>query len=131
MYVEICELSVCNLMALFLMKRILRNINQKKNLRVVAFIVFIIGGLISVPTFIIGLEQEGSWLICQIGAILFCLTIIISFILEMMFVSKKSEWEAKQGKSTTGAKITMLWYTLYILFFSLLLVIVILTMIIH
>ena len=102
-----------------------------KNLRVVAFIVFILGGLISVPTFIIGLEQEGSWLICQIGAILFCLTIIISFILEMMFVSKKSEWEAKQGKSTTGAKITMLWYTLYILFFSLLLVIVILTMIIH
>ena len=102
-----------------------------KNLRFVAFVVFIIGGLISVPTYIIGLEQEGSWLICQIGAILFCLTIIISFILEMMFVSKKSEWEAKQGKSTTGAKIAMIWYTLYLLFFSLIMVIVILTMIIH
>ena len=103
----------------------------EKNLRFVAFVVFIIGGLISVPTFIIGLEQEGSWLICQIGAILFCSTIIITFILEMMFTSRKSEWEARQGKSTTGAKIAMLWYTLYILFFSLLLVIVILTMIIH
>jgi len=103
----------------------------EKNLRFVAFVVFIIGGLISVPTFIIGLEQEGSWLICQISAILFCLTIIITFILEMMFVSKKSAWETKQGKSTTGTKITILWYTLYILFFSLILVIVILTMIIH
>ena len=103
----------------------------EKNLRFVAFVVFIIGGLISVPTFIIGLDQEGSWLICQIGAILFCLTIIITFILEMMFVSKKSEWEAEQGKSTTGAKISMLWYTLYILLFSLIMVIVILTMIIH
>ena len=105
--------------------------HPEKNLRFVAFIVFIFGGLISVPTFIIGLDQEGSWLICQIGAILFCLTIIITFILEMMFVSKKSEWKAKQGKSTTGAKIAMIWYTLYILSFSLLLVIVILTMIIH
>ena len=103
----------------------------EKNLRFVAFIVFILGGLISVPTFIIGLEQEGSWLICQIGAIMFCVTIIITFILEMMFVSKKSVWEARQGKSTTGTKITMLWYTLYILLFSLLMVIVILTMIIH
>lgn len=103
----------------------------EKNLRFVAFVVFIIGGLISVPTFLIGLEQEGSWLICQIGAVLFCLTIIITFILEMMFVSKKSEWEAKQGKSTTGAKIAMIWYTLYLLFFSLIMVIVILTMIIH
>ena len=103
----------------------------EKNLRFVALIVLILGGLISVPTFIIGLDQEGSWIICQIGAILFCLTIIITFILEMMFVSKKSEWESKQGKSTTGAKIAMLWYTLYILFFSLIMVIVILTMIIH
>ncbi len=103
----------------------------EKNLRFVAFVVFIIGGLISVPTFIIGLEQEGSWLICQIGAILFCLTIIITFILEMMFVSKKSQCEAAQGKSTTGSKIAMIWYTLYILSFSLLMVIVILTMIIH
>ena len=103
----------------------------EKNLRFVAFVVFIIGGLISVPMFIIGLEQEGSWLICQIGAIMFCLTIIITFILEMMFVSKKSEWETKLGKSTTGAKIAMIWYTLYILLFSLLMVIVILTMIIH
>lgn len=103
----------------------------EKNLRFVAFIVFILGGLISVPTFIIGLDQEGSWLICQISAILFCLTIIITFILEMMFVSRKSEWEAKQGKSTTGAKIAMVWHTLYILLFSLLMVIVILTMIIH
>ncbi len=102
-----------------------------RNLRFVAFIVFIFGGLISVPTFIIGLEQEGSWLICQIGAILFCLTIIITFILEMMFVAKKSEWEATQGKSTTGSKLAMVWYSLYILLFSLLLVIVILTMVIH
>ena len=103
----------------------------EKNLRFVAFVVFIIGGLISVPTFIIGLEQEGSWLLCQIGAILFCLTIIITFILEMMFVAKKSEWEATHGKSTTGSKIVMIWYTLYILLFSLLMVVVILTMIIH
>ena len=102
-----------------------------RNLRFVAFIVFIFGGLISVPTFIIGLEQEGSWLICQIGAILFCLTIIITFILEMMFVAKKAEWEATQGKSTTGSKLAMVWYSLYILLFSLLLVIVVLTMVIH
>ena len=102
-----------------------------KNLRFVAFIVFIIGALISIPTFIIGLEQEGSWLICQIGAILFCLTIITTFILEFMFVGRQSEWEAAQGRPTTGSKIAMVWYTLYILFFSLLMVIVILTMIIH
>ena len=43
----------------------------EKNLRFVAFVVFMIGGLVSVPTFIIGLDQEGSWLICQIGTILF------------------------------------------------------------
>ena len=103
----------------------------EKNLRFAAFIVFILGGLISVPTFIIGLEQEGSWLICQIGAILFCLTIIIAFILDMIFVSKKFAWEAKQGKSTTGEKIAMLWHTLYILLFSFIMLIVILTMVIH
>ena len=57
-----------------------------KNLRFVAFIVFIIGALISIPTFMIGLEQEGSWLICQIGAIIFCLTVITTFVLEAMFV---------------------------------------------
>ena len=102
-----------------------------KNLRFAAFIVFIIGALISIPTFMIGLEQEGSWLICQIGAIIFCLTVITTFVLEAMFVSKKSEWEAAQGRPTTGSKIAMVWYTLYILFFSLLMVIVILTMIIH
>ena len=102
-----------------------------KNLRFAAFIVFIIGALISIPTFMIGLEQEGSWLICQIGAIIFCLTVITTFVLEAMFVSKKSEWEAAQERPTTGSKIAMVWYTLYILLFSLIMVIVILTMIIH
>ena len=102
-----------------------------KNLRFAAFIVFIIGALISIPTFMIGLEQEGSWLICQIGAIIFCLTVITTFVLETMFVSKKSEWEAARGESTTGSKIAMISYILYILFFFLIMVIVILTMIIH
>ena len=63
----------------------------EKNLRVVAFIVFILGGLISVPTFIIGLEQEGSWLICQIGAILFCLTIIHIYIYLFRLVWRRDE----------------------------------------
>ena len=103
----------------------------ERNLKFAAVVVFIIGALISVPTFMVGLEQEGSWFIAQIGAILFCLMAIITSILVIISTSKKAEWDAEQGASTTRAKISIAIYTLYMLTFSLALVAVVLTMFIH
>lgn len=103
----------------------------ERDLKFVAVVVFIIGALISVPTFMVGLEQEGSWFIAQIGAILFCLTAIIAFMLVIISTSKKAEWDAAQGASTTRAKISIAIYSLYMLTFSLALVAMVLTMFIH
>ena len=94
-------------------------------------VVFAIGATISIPTFIVGLDQEGSWLISQIGAILFCLTAIVAFMLVIMSASKKAEWDAAQGNSTVRAKISIAVYSVYVLTFSLAMVAVMLTMIIH
>ena len=60
----------------------------KPSLRLIGVIVFVIGALISIPTFIIGLEQEGSWLISQIGIIMFCITIIATLVLDILFENK-------------------------------------------
>ena len=103
----------------------------ERDLKFAAVVVFIIGALISVPTLMVGFEQEGSWLIAQIGAILFCLTAIIAFMLVIISTSKKAEWDAAQGASTTRAKISIAIYSLYMLTFSLALVAVILTIFIH
>lgn len=94
-------------------------------------VVFIIGATISIPTFIVGLDQEGSWLISQIGAILFCLTAIVAFMLVIMSTSKKANWDSAQGNSTVRAKISIAIYSVYVLTFSLAMVAVILTMILH
>ena len=103
----------------------------ERDLKFAAVVVFIIGALISVPTFMVGLEQEGSWLISQIGAILFCLTAIVAFMLVIMSTSKKANWDAAQGNSTVRAKISIAIYSVYVLTFSLAMVAVILTMFIH
>ena len=94
-------------------------------------VVFAIGAMISIPTFIVGLDQEGSWLISQIGAILFCLTAIVTFMLVIMSTSKKANWDAARGNSTVRAKLSIAIYSVYVLTFSLAMVAVILTMIIH
>ena len=94
-------------------------------------VVFMIGAMISIPTFIVGLDQEGSWLISQIGAILFCLTAIVAFMLVIMSTSKKANWDAAQGNSPGRAKISIAIYSGYVLTFSLAMGAVILTMIIH
>lgn len=103
----------------------------ERDLKFAAVVVFIIGALISVPTFMVGLEQEGSWLISQIGAVLFCLTAIVAFMLVIMSTSKKANWDAAQGNSTVRAKISIAIYSVYVLTFSLAMVAVILTMFIH
>ena len=94
-------------------------------------VVFVIGAMISIPTFNAGLDQEGSWLISQIGAILFCLTAIVASMLVIMSTSKKANWDAARGNSTVRAKISIAIYSVYVLTFSLAMVAVILTMIIH
>ena len=103
----------------------------ERDLKFAAVVVFIIGALISVTTLMVGLEQEGSWLIAQIGAILFCLTATIAFMLVIISTSKKANWDAAQGNSTVRAKISIAIYSVYVLTFSLAMVAVILTMFIH
>ena len=113
------------------MSRLTKNINQKE-ISFAAVVVFIIGALISVPTLMVGFEQEGSWLIAQIGAILFCLTAIIAFMLVIISTSKKAEWDAALGLQPPVQKfLSRYLLSLYMLTFSLALVAVVLTVFIH
>ena len=51
--------------------------------------------------------------------------------LVIMSASKKAKWDAAQGNSTVRAKISIAIYSVYVLTFSLAMVAVMLTMIIH
>mgnify|MGYP005725204405 FL=1 len=99
----------------------------KPSLRLIGVIVFVIGALISIPTFIIGLEQEGSWLISQIGIIMFCITIIATLVLDILFVAKVADWESANEESTLWSKVTMTINALFILFTTLFMLLIILS----
>ena len=51
--------------------------------------------------------------------------------LVIMSTSKKANWDAARGNSTVRAKLSIAIYSVYVLTFSLAMVAVILTMIIH
>ena len=96
-------------------------------LRLISLLVFGIGALISIPTFVIGLEQEGSWLISQIGIILFCITIISSLIIDLVHNGQHADWKSARGHSTLSTKITMAINTLLALIFTIFMILIIFT----
>ena len=55
--------------------------------------IILIGGSISIITLVIGLEQEGSWVISKIGGMLLCLTLILSTITQIRYFSRLADWQ--------------------------------------
>ena len=84
----------------------------------VSSIIFIIGVSISIITIFIGLEQEGSWVISKIGGMLLCLTLILSTIYQIRYLSRLADWQTENNKSNTYAKFRMGVNSLFVFFFA-------------
>tara|TARA_B100001248_G_scaffold214759_1_gene169396 strand:+ start:2836 stop:3162 length:327 start_codon:yes stop_codon:yes gene_type:complete len=69
--------------------------------------IILIGGSISIITLVIGLEQEGSWVISKIGGMLLCLTLILSTITQIRYFSSLADWQMANNKSNIWAKFRM------------------------
>ncbi len=80
--------------------------------------IFIIGVSISIITIVIGLEQEGSWVIAKIGGMLLCLTLILSTIFQVRYFSRLADWQTENNKSNIYAKFRMGVNSLFILFLA-------------
>ena len=80
--------------------------------------ILLIGGSISIITIVIGLEQEGSWVISKIGGMLLCLTLIVSTISQVRYLSRLADWQTENNKSNIYAKFRMGVNSLFILFLA-------------
>ena len=56
--------------------------------QMVGVTILLIGGSISGIILVIGLEQEGSWVIFKVGGMLLCLTFILSNIAQIRYLSR-------------------------------------------
>ena len=80
--------------------------------------ILLIGGSISIITIVIGLEQEGSWVITKIGGMLLCLTLILSTIFQVRYFSRLADWQTENNKSNIYTNFRMGVNSLFILFFA-------------
>ena len=80
--------------------------------------IILIGGSISIITHVIGLEQEGSWVISKIGGMLLCLTVILSTITQIRYFSRLADWQMANNQPNLYAKFRMGVNSLFILFFA-------------
>ena len=80
--------------------------------------ILLIGGSISIITIVIGLEQEGSWVITKIGGMLLCLTLILSTSYQIRYLSRLADWQTENNKSIIYAKFRMGVNSLFIFFFA-------------
>ncbi len=86
--------------------------------------IMLIGGSISIITLVIGLEQEGSWVIFKIGGMLLCLTLILATIPTIRYLSRLADWQTENNKSNIFAKFRMGANFLLALFFAVILVLI-------
>ena len=80
--------------------------------------IFLIGGSISGIILVIGLEQEGSWVIFKVGGMLLCLTFILSNIAQIRYLSRLADWQTENNKSNIYAKFRMSVNSLSVMFFA-------------
>ena len=80
--------------------------------------IFIIGVSMSIITIVIGLEQEGSWVIFKVGGMLLCLTFILSNIAQIRYLSRLADWQIENNKSNIYAKFRMSVNSLSVMFFA-------------
>ena len=80
--------------------------------------ILLIGGSISGIILVIGLEQEGSWVIFKVGGMLLCLTFILSNIAQIRYLSRLADWQTENNKSNIYAKFRMGVNSLFILFLA-------------
>jgi len=80
--------------------------------------ILLIGGSISIITIVIGLEQEGSWVISKLGGMLLCLTLILSTIVQIRYLSRLADWQTENNQPNLYAKFRMGVNSLFILFFA-------------
>ena len=86
--------------------------------QMVGVTILLIGGSISGIILVIGLEQEGSWVIFKVGGILLCLTFIVSNIAQIRYLSRLADWQTENNKSNTYAKFRMGVNSLFVFFFA-------------
>lgn len=86
--------------------------------QMVGVTILLIGGSISGIILVIGLEQEGSWVIFKVGGMLLCLTFILSNIAQIRYLSRLADWQTENNKSNIYAKFRMSVNSLSVMFFA-------------